>query len=91
MTTYGNCYGKNQYCEYVNHPLNYYRRTATRLAKMGDKPVIKEAEKSSVPRNKKTIFEICNLKEYFMCTSYVKFGKALSVTEEKSLRRHYTF
>lgn len=47
MTTYGNCYGKNQMCEWVNHPLNYYRKAASRLAKMGDKPVIKEAEKST--------------------------------------------
>lgn len=49
MTTYGNCYGKNQFCEWVNHPLNYYRKSASRLAKMGEKPVIKEAEKSSTP------------------------------------------
>jgi DNA primase large subunit len=30
MTTYGNCYGKDKFCEYVSHPLTYYRRTASR-------------------------------------------------------------
>jgi DNA primase large subunit len=33
MTTYGNCYGKDKLCEYVNHPLTYYRRAASRQAK----------------------------------------------------------
>jgi DNA primase large subunit len=26
MLTYGNCYGKNKMCEWVTHPLNYYRK-----------------------------------------------------------------
>jgi DNA primase large subunit len=30
MMTYGNCYGKDKFCEYVNHPLTYYRRSASR-------------------------------------------------------------
>ncbi len=30
MTTYGNCYGKDKLCEYVGHPLTYYRRAAAR-------------------------------------------------------------
>jgi DNA primase large subunit len=34
MTTYGNCYGKDKLCEYVNHPLTYYRRSAARRAKL---------------------------------------------------------
>jgi DNA primase large subunit len=34
MMTYGNCYGKDKLCEYVNHPLTYYRRAASRRAKL---------------------------------------------------------
>ena len=34
MMTYGNCYGKDKFCEYVNHPLTYYRRAASRRAKL---------------------------------------------------------
>jgi DNA primase large subunit len=34
MTTYGNCYGKDKFCEYVSHPLTYYRRAASRRAKL---------------------------------------------------------
>jgi DNA primase large subunit len=32
MTTYGNCYRKDGFCEYVSHPLTYYRKTAARQA-----------------------------------------------------------
>lgn len=49
MTTYGNCYGKNHFCEWVNHPLNYYRKAASRRAKLGDKPSIKGSDKGTVP------------------------------------------
>ena len=34
MMTYGNCYGKDRLCEYVNHPLTYYRRAASRRARL---------------------------------------------------------
>lgn len=34
MMTYGNCYGKDKLCEYVNHPLTYYRKMASRRAKL---------------------------------------------------------
>jgi DNA primase large subunit len=34
MMTYGNCSGKNQQCEWVTHPLSYYRKAMTRKAKM---------------------------------------------------------
>jgi len=34
MTTYGNCYGKDRLCEYVTHPLIYYRKAASRRAKL---------------------------------------------------------
>lgn len=26
MITYGNCYGKNELCKYIGHPLSYYRK-----------------------------------------------------------------
>ena len=34
MMTYGNCSGKNPYCEWVTHPLSYYRKALARKAKM---------------------------------------------------------
>ena len=33
MMTYGNCIGKNKFCEYVTHPLSYYRKSQRRRAK----------------------------------------------------------
>ncbi|CAJ37400.1 DNA primase regulatory subunit PriL [Methanocella arvoryzae] len=33
MMTYGNCIGKNKLCEYVTHPLSYYRKSQRRRAK----------------------------------------------------------
>ncbi len=36
MMTYGNCYGKDKLCEYVGHPLTYYRKAASRHAKQPD-------------------------------------------------------
>ncbi len=40
MTTYGNCYGKDKFCEYVNHPLTYYRRAALRRARLENTPAV---------------------------------------------------
>jgi Eukaryotic-type DNA primase, large subunit len=34
MMTYGNCSGKNQYCEWATHPLSYYRKAQARRAKL---------------------------------------------------------
>lgn len=34
MITYGNCYGKNKMCEWVTHPLSYYRKAQARRAKL---------------------------------------------------------
>jgi DNA primase large subunit len=34
MTTYGNCFGRDGLCEYVSHPLTYYRKAASRRAKL---------------------------------------------------------
>jgi len=28
MITYGNCYGRDKLCDYVSHPLTYYRKSA---------------------------------------------------------------
>lgn len=33
MTTYGNCYGKENLCERISHPLSYYRKKAWILRK----------------------------------------------------------
>jgi DNA primase large subunit len=33
MLTYGNCYGKNRLCDWVTHPLIYYRKAAARQMK----------------------------------------------------------
>jgi DNA primase large subunit len=38
MMTYGNCAGKNRYCEYCTHPLSYYRKAKARNARK-PKPV----------------------------------------------------
>jgi DNA primase large subunit len=34
MMTYGNCSGKNPQCEWVTHPLSYYRKAMLRKARM---------------------------------------------------------
>ncbi|ADI74007.1 DNA primase, large subunit [Methanohalobium evestigatum Z-7303] len=39
MKTYGNCYGGDEFCQKINHPLNYYRKKLYKKAK-------KEKEKS---------------------------------------------
>jgi len=45
MTTYGNCYGKDRLCEYVSHPLTYYRKAAARRAKLQNaEPAAKEQQ-----------------------------------------------
>jgi len=53
MTTYGNCYGKDKFCEYVSHPLSYYRKAAMRRAKLQnmsrEEPASKEADRASNP------------------------------------------
>lgn len=33
MMTYGNCNGRNKMCDFVTHPLSYYRKTQRRRAK----------------------------------------------------------
>jgi DNA primase large subunit len=47
MMTYGNCSGKNPRCEWVTHPLSYYRKAMTRKAKMMSAP-------TAVPDNKES-------------------------------------
>ncbi len=39
MMTYGNCIGKNPYCEWATHPLSYYRKAMFRRAKLKMAPV----------------------------------------------------
>ncbi|WP_410807675.1 DNA primase regulatory subunit PriL [Methanohalobium sp.] len=34
MKTYGNCYGGDEFCKKINHPLNYYRKKLYRKVKM---------------------------------------------------------
>ncbi|OPY29391.1 MAG: DNA primase large subunit PriL [Methanocella sp. PtaU1.Bin125] len=38
MMTYGNCIGKNPYCDWVTHPLSYYRKAMFRRAKLKTGP-----------------------------------------------------
>jgi DNA primase large subunit len=38
MMTYGNCSGRNPQCEWVTHPLSYYRKAMARKAKMKAAP-----------------------------------------------------
>jgi hypothetical protein len=40
MMTYGNCSGKNPQCEWVTHPLSYYRKALARRAKMRIAPPV---------------------------------------------------
>jgi DNA primase large subunit len=53
MTTYGNCYGKDKLCEYVSHPLTYYRKASSRRAKLetiaASEPVAKESSEEVKP------------------------------------------
>lgn len=48
MTTYGNCYGKDKFCEYVSHPLSYYRKAAMRRAKLQNLAPVKKDEQGFV-------------------------------------------
>jgi DNA primase large subunit len=50
MTTYGNCYGKDRLCDYVSHPLTYYRKSASRRAKL--QPPEKKEAPEPVPVDK---------------------------------------
>ena len=40
MMTYGNCSGKNPMCEWVTHPLSYYRKALARKAKLQVAPAV---------------------------------------------------
>ncbi len=50
MITYGNCYGKDKFCEFVSHPLTYYRRSASHRAKL--QPPEKKEVPEPVPADK---------------------------------------
>lgn len=50
MTTYGNCFGKDRLCDYVSHPLTYYRKSASRRAKL--QPPEKKEAPEPVPVDK---------------------------------------
>jgi DNA primase large subunit len=47
MTTYGNCYGKDKLCEYVSHPLTYYRKASFKRAKLETTATSEPAAKQS--------------------------------------------
>ncbi len=53
MTTYGNCFGKDRLCEYIGHPLTYYRRAAARRAKLENRaqngPTAKDSPEPAKP------------------------------------------
>ncbi|MCD1293729.1 DNA primase regulatory subunit PriL [Methanocella sp. CWC-04] len=47
MMTYGNCYGKNRMCEWVTHPLSYYRKAIMRKKK--NLEGLKPSDKKDMP------------------------------------------
>ncbi|BAI62391.1 probable DNA primase large subunit [Methanocella paludicola SANAE] len=50
MTTYGNCFGRDKLCDYVSHPLTYYRKSASRRARL--QPPEKKEAPEPVPADK---------------------------------------
>lgn len=50
MMTYGNCSGRNAYCERATHPLGYYRKALSRRAKLKAAPApMANSNESDVP------------------------------------------